>query len=114
MKKTTDSRKLSIIVLVTCPDKESANKIASSLIEKKLAACVNTINNVESIFRWKGKIEKSSENLLIIKSKKRLLKKLIADVQQNHPYQLPEILALPIIGGSKAYIDWLNNETQKT
>jgi periplasmic divalent cation tolerance protein len=112
LKKTTDSRKLSIIVLVTCPDKESANNIASSLIEKKLVACVNTINNVESIFRWKGKIEKSSENLLIIKSKKRLLKKLIADVQQNHPYQLPEILALPIIGGSKAYIDWLNNETQ--
>jgi periplasmic divalent cation tolerance protein len=114
LKKTTDSRKISIIVLVTCPDKESANKISSSLIEKKLAACVNTINNVESIFRWKGKIEKSSENLLIIKSKKRLLKKLITDVQQNHPYQLPEILALPIIGGSKAYIDWLNNETQKT
>ena len=111
MRQTTDSRKLSIIILVTCPDKESANKIASSLIEKKLAACVNTIKNVESIFRWKGKIEKSSENLLIIKSKKRLLKKLIADVQQNHPYQLPEILALPIIGGSKAYIDWLNNET---
>ena len=112
MKKTTDSRKISIIVLVTCPDKENANKISSSLIEKKLAACVNTITNVESIFRWKGKIEKSSENLLIIKSKKRLLKKLITDVQQNHPYQLPEILALPIIGGSKAYIDWLNNETQ--
>lgn len=112
MRQTTASRKSSIIVLVTCPDKESANKIASSLIEKKLAACVNTINNVESIFRWKGKIEKSSENLLIIKSKKRLLKKLITDVQQNHPYQLPEILALPIIGGSKAYIDWLNNETQ--
>ena len=87
MKKTTDSRILSIIVLVTCPDEESANKIAVSLIEKKLAACVNTTDNVESIFRWKGKIEKSSERLLIIKSKKRLLKKLIADVQQNHePY----------------------------
>jgi periplasmic divalent cation tolerance protein len=114
LKKSTDSRKISIIVLVTCPDKESANKISSSLIEKKLAACVNTINNVESIFRWKGKIERNSENLLIIKSKKRLLKKLIMDVQQNHPYQLPEILALPIIGGSKAYINWLNNETQKT
>ena len=112
MKKTTDSRILSIIVLVTCPDKKSANKIAFSLIEKKLAACVNTTSNVESIFRWKRKIEKSSERLLIIKSKKRLLKKLIADVQQNHPYQLPEILALPIIGGSKAYIDWLNDETQ--
>ena len=112
MKKTTDSKILSIIVLVTCPDKESANKIASSLIEKKLAACVNTTNNVESIFRWEAKIEKTSERLLIIKSKKRLLKKLVADVQQNHPYQLPEILALPIIGGSKAYIDWLNDETQ--
>ncbi|WP_455368712.1 divalent-cation tolerance protein CutA [[Eubacterium] cellulosolvens] len=114
MKKTTDSRILSIIVLVTCPDEESANKIAVSLIEKKLAACVNTTDNVESIFRWKGKIEKSSERLLIIKSKKRLLKKLIADVQQNHPYQLPEILALPIIGGSKAYIDWLNDQTHGT
>ena len=112
LRKTTDSRKSSIIVLVTCPDKKCANEIAFSLIEKKLTACVNSINNVESIFRWKGKIEKSSEILLIIKSKKRLLKKLIVDVQQKHPYQLPEILALPIIGGSKAYIDWLNNEIQ--
>lgn len=112
MKKTTDSRISSIIVFVTCPDNECANNIASSLIEKKLAACVNIINNVESIFRWKGKIEKSSERLLIIKSKRRLLKKLIADIQQNHIYQLPEILALPIIGGSKEYIVWLNDETQ--
>ena len=109
-----DARILSIIVLVTCPDEKSANKIASSLIEKKLAACVNLTSNVESIFRWKGKIEKSSERLLIIKSKKQLLQKLTADVKQNHPYQLPEILALPIIGGSKPYIGWINNETQKS
>jgi periplasmic divalent cation tolerance protein len=114
LKKITDSKILSIIVLVTCPDRESAKKIASSLIEKKLAACVNTINNVESIFRWEGKIEKTSERLLIVKSKKQLLEKLVTDIHHNHPYKLPEILALPIIGGSKKYIDWLNDETQKT
>ena len=112
MKKSIETRILSVIVLVTCPDKESANSIASSLIEKKLAACVNITSTVESIFRWKGKIEKSSERLLIIKSTRRLLKKLTADVKQNHPYQLPEILALPIIGGSQEYIDWINDETQ--
>jgi len=111
MKKAKSPRDSSIIVMVTCPEIDTAEKIASSLTAKKLAACVNITQDVKSVYRWMGKIVEGSERLLIVKSKQSLLSKIIQDVKLNHPYQVPEIVALPIIGGSKEYFDWLTKET---
>jgi len=101
----------STIVIVTCPDAKTAKRIASSIIRKRLAACVNVITGVRSVYRWKGKIEEASEKLLLIKSRRRLLNKIVQVVKQNHPYLVPEIVALPIIGGSREYLQWLTKET---
>ncbi|MEM2106710.1 MAG: divalent-cation tolerance protein CutA [Candidatus Bathyarchaeia archaeon] len=100
-----------ITVMVTCPDEETATKIARSLTVKRLAACVNITPKIKSIYRWEGKIEEADEHLLIIKSKRRLLKKIIEDVKANHPYKIPEVISLQIVGGSKDYIDWIIKET---
>ncbi|MEM2941923.1 MAG: divalent-cation tolerance protein CutA [Candidatus Bathyarchaeia archaeon] len=99
------------LVLVTCPDKESADRIASSLTTKGLAACVNVAEGVRSLYRWRGKIEESRELLLMIKTRKRILDKVIYEVKLHHPYQTPEIIAFPIIGGSQEYLRWLIEET---
>lgn len=101
------------LVMVTCPNKESANRIASSLTSKKLAACVNITQEIRSIYRWKGKIEESRELLLIVKTRKGLLGKITQEVKLNHPYQVPEVIVLPIVGGSQEYIKWLIKETSQ-
>jgi periplasmic divalent cation tolerance protein len=100
-----------VVVIVTCPDIESADRIASSLTSKKLAACVNITQEIKSVYRWKGKIEESTELLLIIKTRKELLDRIIQEVKLNHPYQVPEVIALPIVGGSPEYMKWLIQET---
>ncbi|MBS7622580.1 divalent-cation tolerance protein CutA [Candidatus Bathyarchaeota archaeon] len=99
------------LVLVTCPDRESADRIASSLTTKRLAACVSVAEGVRSLYRWKGKIEEAGELLLMIKTRRRILDRVVYEVKLNHPYQTPEILALPIIGGSQEYLRWLIEET---
>jgi len=103
-----------MLVMIMCPNNEVAEKIASSLVAKRLAACVNITQNAKSIYRWEGKIEEASERLLVIKSRKNLLSKIIQDVKLNHPYRVPEIIALPIIGGSKEYLQWVTKETSPT
>jgi len=100
-----------ILVMITCPSIDISDKIASSLTTKKLAACVNITADMKSIFRWEGKTEEATEKLLIIKSRKGLLPKIIQDTKMNHPYRVPEIIAIPIIGGSKDYLRWLKEET---
>jgi periplasmic divalent cation tolerance protein len=97
--------------MVTCPDRRSADRIASSLTTKRLAACVNVAEEVRSLYRWRGKIEESRELLLMIKTRRRILDKVVHEVKLNHPYQTPEIIALPIIGGSQEYLRWLIKET---
>ena len=111
MTNTRNHENSSIIILVTCPDVKTAKRVASSIIRKRLAACVNIITGVRSVYRWKGKVEETTEKLLFIKSSRRLLNKITQDVKQNHPYQIPEIIALPIIGGSREYLQWLAKET---
>lgn len=98
-----------IIILVTASGKKEAKYIAQQLIKNKLAACVNIIDKVNSSFRWQGKIDQASEVLLIIKSKKEKLAKIIKTVKAAHSYDVPEIIALPIIGGHKPYLDWIND-----
>ncbi|MGH9688218.1 MAG: divalent-cation tolerance protein CutA [Candidatus Acidiferrales bacterium] len=102
-----------IIVLVTCGSRKEARRIARVLVESKLAACVNVVQApVESIYRWKGKIETAREFLLVIKTTRKLLTALEAKVQRLHSYEVPEIIALPIERGSKTYVAWIDESTK--
>lgn len=101
-----------IVVLVTASSKEEANKITQGLLEEKLAACVNILLGLESRFWWQGKIDSATEVLLVIKTRKTLFNKLAKKVKGLHSYTVPEIIALPIISGNKAYLDWINDCTR--
>lgn len=98
-----------IIVFVTTKDVSEAQRIAAALVNGKLAACVNVINGVRSIFTWKGKVDKAKEALLIIKSRKSLFPKLVAKVKKLHSYDCPEVIAMPIIGGNRDYLNWVKD-----
>ncbi|HEX9912619.1 MAG TPA: divalent-cation tolerance protein CutA [candidate division Zixibacteria bacterium] len=100
-----------IVILVTASSEEEAKKIAQSLVEKRLVACVNIIKDVQSVFRWKGKISDEKELLLIIKTRKKLYKNVEEEIKTLHAYEVPEIIALPIISGSKDYLYWVDSET---
>ncbi len=96
------------IVFVMCGSAGEARKIAKSLVGKRLAACVNIVGGtVESIYQWKGRIEKAKERLLIIKTSTKRLKQVEAEVLRLHSYETPEFLAVSIGSGSKKYMDWL-------
>ena len=97
------------IVFVTCATPMQAKLIARSVVEKRLAACVNILRSpVESHYRWKGKVEKARELLIIIKTTERKLGVLEREVKRLHSYEVPEFIAIPIVAGSKAYLDWIN------
>ena len=96
-----------LVVLSTTPDKKSARKIARVLIQRKLAACVSFAPGLESLYRWKGKIESTPEVLLIAKTSRAKLKALQKMILQIHPYKVPEILYLPAAAGSAVYLDWM-------
>jgi len=102
-----------IVVLVTAKDKEEAGAIADGLIAERLAACVNIIDNVQSRFRWEGKADQSREALLIIKTEERLFEPLAAKVKELHSYDVPEIIALPIVKGSADYLQWITDSVKK-
>lgn len=97
-----------IVIFITASNKEEAEKIANKLVENKLAACVNIIDNVQSIFWWEGKPDSAKEALLVIKSNKSRLSRIIKLVKSLHSYKVPEIIALPIIAGDKNYLKWLD------
>jgi len=98
-----------IIVLVTAKNSREASRIAAKLVEGKLIACANVIKGVHSIFRWQGKIDKANETLLILKSKKSCLPKIVKMIKKYHSYDVPEIIALPITGGSRNYLNWIKS-----
>lgn len=100
-----------IVVLVTARDKTEAERIARHLVEHKLCACVNIVSPVNSLFRWDNKLDSSEEAMLIIKTKKTLFKKLEEAVKSVHSYEVPEIIALPVVAGSKKYLDWVKAST---
>jgi periplasmic divalent cation tolerance protein len=97
-----------IIVLVTAKNKTEAHKIAGGLIKAKLAACVNIVDKVDSVFFWAGKVDRAKESLLVIKSKREKLPKIIKLVKSLHSYEIPEIIALAIIGGDRPYLGWID------
>lgn len=103
-----------IVVLVTVPNKKEAQRIARALLKNKLVACVNIVPKIESHFWWQAKIDSVSEALLIIKSQKSKLNKIIKLVKSIHSYEVPEIIALPIIGGNKSYLEWLDESLRKS
>lgn len=100
-----------IVVLVTVPNRLQAKKITNFLLKKKLAACVNILDKVESFFWWEGKIDKAKESLLVIKTKKSLINKLIKAVKSKHAYSVPEIIVLPVTSGNKDYLKWISETT---
>ncbi|KAJ8551147.1 hypothetical protein K7X08_000517 [Anisodus acutangulus] len=102
----------SIVVYVTVPNKESGKKLAGSIVKKKLAACVNRVPGVESVYEWQGEVQTDSEELLIIKTKESLLEALTEHVKANHEYDVPEVIAMPIVGGNPQYLEWLKNSTR--
>lgn len=97
-----------IVVLVTAKNKKEAQKIAAGLIKQKLAACVNILDKVDSVFFWASKIDQAKESLLVIKSRKEKLPKIIKLVRSLHSYAVPEIIAIPIIAGDKPYLRWMD------
>ncbi|MBN2042206.1 MAG: divalent-cation tolerance protein CutA [Candidatus Aenigmarchaeota archaeon] len=104
-----------VIVIITCPDNESAEKISGVILGQRLAACVNIAKDIKSFFWWgkrRKKIHSAEEMMLFVKTKQSLLRKLIREVKKVHPYSVPEIIALPIVGGSKEYTQWIEEETR--
>ena len=99
------------LVLCTCPEDGSAERIAEAVVDERLAACVNIVKGLTSIFRWQGQRETASECLLLIKTRKACYPALEARVRELHPYEVPEIIALSLEAGLKAYLDWMDAET---
>ncbi len=100
-----------IIVYVTAPTEEEAGKIARALVDKKLAACVNIVRDMTSIYRWQGKIEDEAEVLMIVKTRRGHFGRLQETVKQLHSYSVPEVIAIPVVEGSEDYLKWLREET---
>lgn len=100
------------IVLTTLADEQQAERFAAALVERRLAACVNILGPIRSIYRWKGKIEREREFLLIIKTTSEQTARLEAAFEELHPYELPERVEVSTEGGSEAYLSWIAGEVQ--
>lgn len=100
-----------IVVFITTHDEKEAATLARALIEARLAACVNIINGIRSIYRWQGKVEENAEVLMIVKTRQDLFDPLAERVRELHSYDVPEIIAVPVTRGSEAYLRWINNST---
>ena len=99
------------VVLVRAADQTTAEQISNSLLDRKLAACVNIVPGLISLYRWEGSVEKDQEVLLIIKTRLALFDELSKQVMKDHPYQNPEVIALPIEMGAHPYLNWIESET---
>lgn len=99
------------VVFVTAPEFAVGRRIASALVEERLAACVNLVPGIVSMYRWDGGVQEDAEVLLVVKTSEARCSDLADRVRELHPYDLPEVLALPAAGGSAAYLDWVRRET---
>lgn len=97
-----------IVLLSTAPSEEVALRVARTLVEEQLAACVNVVPGVRSIYRWEGKLQDDAELLLVIKTTPARQDQAVARLREVHPYTCPEAVALPILGGNPAYLSWLS------
>ena len=101
-----------VVVFITAETLGQGRDIADALVGGKLAACVNIVPGVQSKFWWQGKIDSANESLLIVKTREALLDKVIATVKSLHSYKVPEIIAMPIVGGNSDYLDWIDESTE--
>lgn len=99
------------VVLCTCPDEDTASRLSAGVVEARLAACVNILPQVRSVFRWKGEVQNQAEVLMMVKTTAMRAAGLESWLLENHPYDVPEVLVLPVGGGSRAYLEWLEEET---
>jgi periplasmic divalent cation tolerance protein len=99
-----------IVVFVTAGSSAEGERLARALVEERLAACVNRVAAVQSVYRWEGQVEESAEELLVIKTRAELFAALEKRVRELHSYAVPEVIALPIINGSESYLRWLGEQ----
>ena len=102
-----------ILVLCSCPDSDVADRVATTLIEERLAACVNSVPGIASTYRWKGTVQREREVLLLIKTSRERFDALRERIVFLHPYELPEVIAVDIALGSRPYLDWIATETSR-
>lgn len=102
-----------VVILVTAPSRLESRKIARHLVNTKLAACVNIASSIESVYRWEGKIADEKEFLLIVKSTRELFPEVQAEISKIHSYDTPEIICLPIIEGSRDYLQWVSDSVRQ-
>lgn len=100
-----------LVAFITAPNEAEAETIARSLVEERLAACVNIVKGIRSLYRWEGKVQDDQEVLMVVKTRQRHLEHLVARVKEIHSYTVPEIIAMPILGGSADYLTWLAEAT---
>ncbi|QKT03237.1 divalent-cation tolerance protein CutA [Ectothiorhodospiraceae bacterium 2226] len=98
-----------LLVLTTCPDRDSARQVADALVAQRLAACVNIVPGLESVYHWKGAVERDEELLLVIKTRADRYPAVEAAVCEQHPYELPEVIAVPMARGLRPYLRWIDD-----
>lgn len=102
-----------LLVLTNVPDRAAAERLADALVEKRVAACVNILAPCRSVFRWQGAVQHDEEHPVLIKTTREAYAALEAEIRAHHPYELPEIIAMPIERGLPAYLDWVAGETAR-
>ncbi|HYM38204.1 MAG TPA: divalent-cation tolerance protein CutA [Nitrospiraceae bacterium] len=112
--KRTKQGRRPIIVLMTAASKQQAGRIGRALVKAELAACVNVLPGIRSIFRWEGKISNEREVLIIAKSRSDLFDRLASEVKRIHSYQVPEVIAVPLTHGTADYLAWIQQSTRKS
>lgn len=103
-----------LVILTNLPDQDSARRLAMAVVESRAAACVNVLSGCRSVYRWQGAIEAADEVPVLIKTTRSCYEALERELRAHHPYELPEIIALPVVAGLDAYLDWVRAETRLT
>lgn len=109
---TAEAHAGALVVLSTAPDAATAERLARALVDEQLAACVTSVPGVTSTYRWQGVVEQSQEVLLVIKTRAALLATLTARILELHPYDVPEVIALPVVGGAERYLAWIGQSVR--
>jgi len=103
-----------VVIFITTGTDEEAHRIANMLLNQKKVACVNILPKVRSLFWWQGKLDSAQESLLIVKTRASLLSEIVSMVREVHSYDVPEVIALPIIGGNPDYLEWIGKEVKQS
>jgi len=102
-----------VIIFVTCADHAQAESLAGSVLQQHLAACVNIVDSVISVFHWQSRCERTQEVLLMMKTRRELFEDVRRVIREGHSYDVPEIIAVPIVAGDEAYLDWVAQQTSR-